>query len=289
MKVSLPQFEEMFGGHLDAKTISDIARYDWHYEAVDAQASNKIILDLLQMAEKRSFSVAGENVERWEKGWTENLEEFRRTKDLSALTPKYLRPSQYVRLNSQFIEPADPMFEANWYAVFRGWFARRHLAQFDWIFEFGCGSGQNIAFLAQEFPDKTIVGFDWCEASADILEVLALPNVRSGRFDFFEPDLMMMFPPNSAVITMGALEQTGLRWRPFLGFLNRAMPARCFHIEPIVEWYDPTDLIDHTAIKVHGARGFWRGFVNEIEPVWTHRTKFGGMSLEGYSQFAWSP
>ncbi len=85
------------------------------------------------------------------------------------------------------------------------------------------------------------------------------------------------------------MEQTGARWRPFLDFLLRTKPAMCFHIEPIVEWYDPGDMVDWSAIKVHEARGFWKGFVNEVTPVRKHRTGFGSLLLEGYSQFQWDP
>lgn len=292
--VSLDQFAEMFGGPLDEKTAAKIAGHDWRYNITDGPTSNQVVLELLRRAEKRDFSIAGENVERWQKGWSENLEEFRRTGDVNALTPKYLRPSKYARLGGQFIEPADPMFEANWYQVFRGWFARRYLSEFDHIYEFGCGSGHNVAFLAQEFPDKHVKGFDWADASVEIVRELHRRglDVDGERFDFFNPPRDWYWRPNSAVLTVGALEQTGLRWRPFLDFLRRTRPAMCLHIEPIVEWYDPSNLVDYTAIKIHEARGFWRGFVDEVEEISAirhHRTGFGSLLLEGYSQFQWFP
>lgn len=282
----LPDFSAMFGADLDDKTALEAATHDWRYAVVDPEISARIVLDLLTT--KRTFSIAGQNTDRWQKGWAENLEEFQRTGTLDALTPKYIRPSQYLRLDGQFIEPVDPMFEANWFKLFRAWFARRFLSKFDAIYEFGCGSGHNVAWLAQEFPDKKIVGLDWAQASVDILEALRMPNLYSAHFDFFKPG-PFGFDPNSAVLTIGALEQTGLRWRPFLDFLRHTRPAMCFHIEPIVEWYDPTSLVDHTAIKIHEARGFWQGFVNEITPFRTHRTGFGSLMLEGYSQLQWSP
>lgn len=288
--LTLEKFAEMFGGPLDEKTSDEIAGHDWNYSVVDGQASNKVALELLQMVERREFSIVGENSERWQKGWNENLEEFRRTGDVKALEPKYLKAAKFLRLQGQFIEPVDPMFEVNWYKLFRGWFARRYLSTFDTIYEFGCGSGHNVAFLAREFPDKQIVGLDWTEASIAIVLALCdkLPNVSTARFDFFEPS-ERRFSRNTAILTVGALEQTGLRWRPFLDFLLRTQPAMCFHIEPIIEWYDPNSLVDYTAIKIHEARGFWRGFVNEVEPIRKHRTGFGSLMLEGYSQLQWSP
>lgn len=290
--VVLPdQFAAMFGGPLDDKTAQEITAYGWRYEIVDGPTSNKIVLDLLRMVEKRAFSIVGENNDRWQKGWSENLEEFRRTGDVAALEPKYLRPANFLRLGGQFIKPVDAMFERNWYRVFRSWFARRHLAEFDAIYEFGSGSGHNIAWLAQEFPDKMVMGFDWAPAAVQILDDVndKYPNAFGAHFDFFDPPSAYRWPSNTAILTVGALEQTGLRWRPFLDFLHRNPPATCFHIEPIVEWYDPGSLIDYTAIKIHEARGFWRGFVDEVKPIGRHRTGFGSLLLEGYSQMRWHP
>jgi hypothetical protein len=285
------KWEKMFGGPLDIKTEAEIKAHDWRYKTLDSDASNSVVIDLLHRLEGRSFSIAGENTGRWQKGWQENFEDFRRTDDLKALEPKYLRPAKVLRLDGQFIEPADPMFEANWYSVFRGWFAWRYLSGFDHIYEFGCGSGHNLVFLAQEFPGKHIHGYDWADASFRIIDRLRshFPNIGGGRFDFFEPHTLQPFMPNSAVLTIGAMEQTGTRWRPFLEFVRRSQPAMCFHIEPMLEWYDPANLVDYTAIKIHEARGFWRGFANEVVPLGGHRTGFGSLLLEGYSQIQWSP
>lgn len=289
--LGLSDFCDLFGGAIDTKTLDEAAIFDWRYRIVEGTERDKIIMGLLKRVEQRDFSIAGENIQRWEKGWSENLEAFRASGDVEALMPKYIRPAKYLRLRSEFVEPADPMFEANWQKVFRAWFARRYLAGFDCIYEFGCGSGHNVAWLAKEFPDTCIFGFDWAKASTEIIRELShrFDNVLPPRrFDFFEPTAVI-FEPNSAVLTIGALEQTGLHWRPFLDFLLRTKPAACFHIEPILEWYDWDNLVDHTAIKIHEARGFWRGFVNEVPPIRKHRTRFGSLLLEGYSCLQWSP
>lgn len=281
-------FEKMFGGPLCAKTFEEISLYDFHYKSVDADTSSYLIGLLNQRCERRDFSIAGEKTDRWQRGWAENLEEFRRTKDIAALEPKYLRPSRYLRLHGRFIEPTDPMFERNWYRIFRGWFARRYLALYDSIYEFGCGSGHNVAFLTEEFPGKLVMGLDWAEASVEIVQELRRMGRKTGgyRFDFFNPRRDgWKFQPNTAVLTVGALEQTGTRWRPFMEFLQAAQPAACFHIEPMLQCYDPSDPVDATAIRIHGIRGFWSGF----EGGTVHRTGFGSLLLEGYSQAFWKP
>ena len=268
--------------------MTEITRHNFNYKPVSPEVTADLIGQLLGRVKANDFSIAGEKTERWQKGWAENLEDFRRTGEIEALEPKYLRPSRYLRLNGKFIEPEDPMCERNWYRVFRGWFARRYLSHYDNIYEFGCGSGHNVAFLAEEFPGKMIVGLDWAQSSNDIVGELAkrFNNVEEAKapFDFFEP-WDFGFPPNSAVLTVGALEQTGTRWRPFMAFLKRAKPAACFHIEPTLHFYDPSNPVDDTAIKIHEARGFWTGF--GLGTV--HRTGFGSLLLEGYTQTFWKP
>lgn len=283
-------WERTFGGPLDYEAERSIASHDWSYTPADQM---EVINELTRRLGDRDFSIANENTERWQKGWKENLDEFRATGKVEALNPRYLRPARFLRLESNFICPADPQFETNWYQVFRGWFARRYLAGFDAIYEFGAGSGHNVAYLAQAFPQTKIIGLDWTDASFEITQELAkkFPNVSGGRFDFFNP-CYFEFPKNSAVLTIGALEQTGRGYWPFMEFLLRQKPAMCFHIEPIMEWYDWDNLVDHTAIEIHKARGFQQGFVREVgesRSTLRHRTGFGSLLLEGYSQLAWKP
>jgi hypothetical protein len=52
-----------------------------------------------------------------------------------------------------------------------------------------------------------------------------------------------------------------------------------------VDLYNPNSLVDYTAIKIHQARDFWRGFTT----TGMHRTGFGSLLLEGYSQLFWMP
>jgi len=249
----------------------------------------------LKRIDARALSVAGSGKTRWDTGWQENLDALRETGDLTSLQPRYIRPDQPLRLNGEFIQANDPDYEANWYAEYRRDFCR-HLEPYDTIFEFGSGSGFNVAYLADRFPEKHIVGLDWSMPAVEIIHTLKAQhgmNVTGRQFDFFRPDYTLEIPPNSAVLTVGALEQTGKGWPPFFDFLAEKKPAFCLHIEPIVELYDPDSLVDYTAIRAHLARNFWTGILDEIPRYaewWkAHRTGFGSLVIEGYSQLLWVP
>jgi hypothetical protein len=305
-RLSSFDFATLFGTTVDRlseKCLSLIAAGNWNYRVFTGSERDNQVLELLQRSEQRTYSVvANQDKTRWQVGWSENLNAFRdQNGSLEALVPKYIRPGMPVRLFQQFVQPEDPDFELHWYEVFRYWFFSTHLQGFNSIFEFGCGSGFNVAELAKMFPATSIHGLDWAEPSVEIVdrlrEVHGL-NTKGHMFDFFAPDQSLDLSGNTAVLTIGALEQTGPDFNAFLDFLLIKKPRCCFHIEPIHEWYDPGDLVDYTGMKAHEARNFWRGFparLLELEKegrVKIHKTKrahVGGLALEGYSQFIWSP
>src|SRR5262245_20276675 len=86
-------------------------------------------------------------------------------------------------------------------------------------------------------------------------------------FDFFAPDDQVKIADNSAILTIGALEQTGRDYEPFLQYLLNASPTLCIHVEPIVEWYNANSLIDYAAIKFHQSRKYWQGFPHRLREL----------------------
>lgn len=270
---------------------------DWSYKIVGKQEREDILIDLIRRYEERDFSKVTGDKSRWEKGWNENLEMAKKN-GLMGLEPAFIRSNQVLRLNSNFIYAVRPTFERDWYEVFRNYLFQTYLKGHEHIFEFGCGSGFNISLLSDIFPDSHITGLDWVQPSVDILTWMNKPNIKGRLFDFFEPDYSLDIPSNSAVLTIGAMEQTGKNHVQFLAFLLDKKPSIVVHSEPIVEWYSADNLVDVMAAKIHRARNFWQGYLGElyrlrdagrIEIIKEHRTGFGSLLLEGYSQLIWRP
>ena len=288
---------------LPKETIAMIREYNWDYSEIDNFELNNLIESAFERIVNKGFSrVDGHDSSRWEKGWGENLESFKNTNhSFSSLVPKYIKPNMPIRLNGKFVKPFDDNFEKNWYSVMRDWFFRTQLKDFSCIYEFGCGSGHNVAELALMYPEKHIYGFDWVQPSVDIINDMKNKlnlKVEGAIFDFFKPDYSLSIRPNSAVITMGALEQTGLEFKDFYDFLLEKKPLKCFHFEPIFEFYNKNILFDYLAVRAHEEKNFWRGatiFLKELENnnklkiTKSHRVSFGSLALEGYSQIFWEP
>jgi SAM-dependent methyltransferase len=199
------------------------------------------------------------------------------------------------------VETLDPNFELNWYRVFRLWLFQTYLAGVNTVYEFGCGSGFNIAALAKLYPEKRYYGLDWASQSVDIVNELGKKfgwDMHGRLFDFFAPDRGLCIEENSAILTIGALEQTGTEYGSFLQYLLDSSPRLCVHFEPILEWYDENNLIDYAAIRFHQKRNYWRGFPTrlrelqedgKIEILKTNRSYFGSLYIDGYSQLIWRP
>lgn len=261
-----------------------------------------MILDVLKRIDAGEFTTAGEARHgEWEVGWKENFDELVRSNyDLGALVPKYIRPYKTVRLFGDYVRPATN-FVRDYTAVFRAWIAHRYLRDAEFIYEFGCGSGQHLAYLAQAFPEATLIGFDWAEVSVQILDALAERfgwRLSGKRFDLFSPDSAITLPPNTVVLTYGALEQIGNRWSPFLQYLLEERPARCVHIEPLAELYDENILLDYLALRYHRKRGYLNGFLSALRDLVRQgrvvierefRHSFGTTFAETYSYVVWRP
>ncbi len=304
--LTVDDFADLFGTSVDElppACVQLIKDGDWQYTTLGKDDRDSVVVDFMDRLEKREFSIViqGDKA-RWVRGWAENLDDFKKSKGtVEALAPKYIRQGVPMRLRGDFVREAAPGFELRWYKVFQEWLFTTYFGPYDTIFEFGCGSGINVARLAQMFPDKKIIGLDWAEPSCNIVEEMRRIhgwNVEGRLFDFFNPDASLEVPPNSAVLTVGALEQTGTAHPPFIDFLLAKRPELCVFVEPTYDWYDPSSLVDLLAIRAHELRNFWRGFqtrldslqaLGQAEIIKRKRSFFGSLVLEGYSQTIWRP
>ena len=293
-------FRLLLGPYFPKSCTNFISANDWRYQHLSPDREMALCETLLERCKTKDFSIADpDNKARWERGWGENLTAFEKTGDTGALQPKYIRAGQPMRIQGHFADVVDPNFEANWYRLMQEYIGQSYFSDMNEIYEFGCGSGVNIAVLAEMFPSKKLVGLDWVQPSVDILTRMNNKNVSGKLFNFFEPDDVVEFGPKSAVFTFGALEQTGDQWEPFIQWLLERRPSLCVFVEPIYEMYDAEKFgIDYVAQEIHRTRNFMIGLDpylrdlaqdGKIEIVKRQRSFIGSLLLEGYSQIVWRP
>lgn len=306
LKITVADFANSFGtdvGDIPAKCTNLIENIDFGYRVIRGKERDKVILDVLRKIETDK-QVVGAEVRRgvWETGWAENLREFIESGgNINAITPKFIRAGRPIRFAQKYIMPNNPNFELDYFSVFRLWLFKKYFADFDSIYDFGCGTGFNLVTLAQLFPEKRLYGLDFVPSASDLINKLAHRykwNMTGFLFDMISPDETLRLDENSAVLTAGAIEQLSGRFEAFLQFLLKSSPAICVHIEPTVELYDENNLVDYLAARFHRKRGYTQGFLprlqqlqNEgvLELLKVKRLFFGSLYFEGFTYIVWKP
>lgn len=305
-ELTLEDFARLFGTTID--DIPDdcrelIAKTDFRYRKLSANERDKVLLDVIKKIESDQQIIGAEERQGvWAKGWAENLEDFIKSGyDLNKLIPKFIRPNQVIRLNRNYIMPANPNFELDYFSVFRLWLFKNYLKEFESIYEFGCGTGFNLTVLAQLYPKKKLHGLDFVTSSMDLVNKIGEVygwKMTGHFFDMLSPDEIFEIGDNSAIFTIGAIEQLASNFEAFLQFLLKHSPALCIHVEPTIELYDESNLIDYLAIKFHRKRGYTENYLtrlreleaqNEIEILKVKRLFFGSLFMEGYTYVIWKP
>ena len=303
-QVTLEDFAQSFG-----TTVEDIpdncreliATADFRYKMPTDEERDEILLGVLKKIESERQAVgAPERQDVWEKGWAENLHDFVKSgHNLNSLVPKFIRPNQAIRFNRNYIVPCNPKFELDYFSIFRLWLFGKYLKTFDYIYEFGCGTGFNLAVLAQLYPKKKLYGLDFVPSSVDLVNRIGDTyswSITGHLFNMRTPDENFEMAENSAIFTIGAIEQLAGDFEAFLQFVLKHSPKLCIHVEPTLELYDENHLVDYLAMKFHGKRGYTENYLtrlrelesdNIVEILKVQRPFFGSMYMEGYSCIIW--
>lgn len=298
-------FLAAFGGSAGDETFfaEEAAKYDFSYRRLTREERDGAILSVLKRLD--GFTEVGAHRHGiWTDSWEETRQRYVKSGgDIEALDPPFMGATPIVRLRGDYAIPKDPAFEHHWFRVFRHWIFKKFLGEQgpSRVFEFGCGSGFNLATIAQFFPDKELVGLDWAQPAVDLVDHVAKDHgfsLSGRRFDFFNIDKSIDVGPSAAVTTFCALEQTGERFSEFFNWLMEAKPGLVISMEPSVENYDQDDLHDYLAWRYHTHRKYLDGYFAAVrdaasqgkaEILWDRRPKFGSFYHEGYSLLIWRP
>lgn len=305
LRVARNEFCRTFGASWDevpeaARQI--LAESDLCYRRAKGKEEKEILESISIRLASGNMWVSGEEKQGvWERGWSENLQQFGSTGDIAALTPKFLAGKTVCRLEGGWILPRSARFEFDLVDVYRRWVFGRFLSGANELFEFGCGSCQHLPVLAQMFPSATIHGLDWAESSSRIVEALATRfgyRMKAHQFNLFAPDGTVGTGTDAGVLTIGTLEQLGGRFRPFLDYLLAGRPRVVVHLETVEELYDPSDQSDALALRYDRARNYLTGYLNALRELQAQgrlsieraaHVRFGSMYHDSYSLLVWRP
>lgn len=288
--------ERLIGAPFDS--LSDETRLiaqsaDLRYDVIEGADRDAIIRDEVKLECPDRPGING-----WDACWLEVRERFESSNDPRDLVPKFLKPDVAApcRLLGQYVMPSDPGFLHNIQRVILSHLAGKYLTSTRTVIEVGCGSGFNLVELRRLLPRAVLYGADFSPSAVDIVNLMGFGGLT---FDIRSPmTLASELATGGAVLTMGALEQVGRDFMPFMQWLMEAKPAVCIHVEPLVELYDKNDLMDVLAWRYHYARGYLQGFLpklsearrdGKIDILEFHRTRLGSVHNDGFSWVVWRP
>lgn len=303
-ELSEKEFAEIFGVNKDklpTECREVVRKTNFRYRIVRGRERENLLFRATK-ALGEDLSVSGPHREPdWEKGWSENLGNFIKSNyDAGELIPKFVKKKEYVRLDGEYIFPANTEFETAFVTVLRTFLFKKYFAPFKTIYEFGCGTGHNLLALAKLYPDKQLLGLDWTESSCKIVRKISEAykmKMQAMRFNMFSPDFSLPIDPGCAVLTIGGLEQIGTNFDAFLDFLLKKKIGLCVNVETIYELYDQNLFFDYVAAKYIEKRGYLQGYLTRLKQLEQEkdlqildvRRTSCGFFHDGYNYIVWKP
>jgi hypothetical protein len=111
----------------------------------------------------------------------------------------------------------------------------------------------------------------------------------------FKPCAELHIPENSALFTIGALEQLGENYGEFLNFILKNKFQICVHLETSYELYEEEKLLDALAKRYLEKRNWLRGYFARLKneesegalKILYQRRTFGSLFHDGYTITVW--
>ena len=121
--LTLEDFARLFGTTVDdiPPDCRDITETeDFRYRKLDTGERGRVLASILKRLDSGNMWISGPDKRHiWEHGWSENLQEYKKTRDVSALTPKFVQREPILRLDRAYVQPLGPNFEFNFVDVYR--------------------------------------------------------------------------------------------------------------------------------------------------------------------------
>lgn len=285
--MTLQDFADSFGTSIDELPINLIESCNFTYRILNDKNRDDVLLYVIKRIKSDKQIIASSvRKQEWQDGWNSNLKN-------NTIIPGYYMKGLPLRLNRNFIMPTDPMFEWNYFRALRTWIFKKYLIECNSFYEFGCGTGHNLYELRLLYPEMELHGFDFVPAACELVNNM---GIQGHLFDMTDPDETVKYNEKSVVFTAGSIEQLAGNYEPFLQFILKHKPSMCINIEPVIELFDDTNLMDYLVIDFYRKRGYTEGYLprlkqlesdGKIEILKIKRTFVGSLMMEGYNIIVW--
>jgi len=301
MKIIPEDIEQILCFKLNKTLKQQVLDFDLKYRDLTKEERDDYILDVINILSNEIIYSGEHRINDWEKGWHENLQKFKETKNIENLIPKYHNKHKILRWNGDIIYPLTDNFDYKIHICMVDAILQHYLKDCQNVYEFGCGPAYHLIRFNKFNNNINLNGLDWTITSQEIIKeinnVLDI-NINMFNFNFFNPDYKIDIKEKGGIYTVAALEQVGENFKPFVDFLISKKPDVCVHLEPIDELLDENNLIDKLSILYFRKRNYLKGFLpylekleqeNKIEIINKQRIFSGSYFIEGHSLIVWRP
>jgi hypothetical protein len=301
-EITVADFESAWETSLSAWVRERISQRDLRYRSIGDDERDAAVISVVDALMSDLVATGRHRSGDWERGWGENLDEFQRLGQVSAVMPRYFSKIPLLRWRQEWIMPNSETMEYDMLGSLLDWVFDEYLDGFGAVYEFGCGTGHNLLRARERFPETELWGLDWATSSQDLIAGVATATgdsrLHAAHFDYFAPDTSFTLAEGAAVVTVASLEQIGSEFGPFVDYLMEQKPRLVIHIEPIAELLDPSHLLDALSIHYFHKRNYLNGLVDHLEALASEgrveivkeaRTFVGSFYIDGYSLVIWRP
>ena len=273
-----------------------------NFGKLNDEENSKALLEIEKTLNSELVLSGSHRQNSWEFGWGQNLDEYADSKDLEAIKPKYFGKFPLIRWKRTLIKPESKSMESDLLALLIQSVVEKYSEGVENLYEFGCGTGNNLVNIRSFNKDFELYGLDWVESSQKIVRMIAEqtgdPKLFSAKFDYFNPDYNFMIKENSIVVTVASLEQTGENFADYISYLVAQRPKIVIHIEPMWEPLDPENKMDLLSMRYFRKRNYLDGLYlhlkelqnqGKIEMQEYFRSFVGSFFVDGYSVVVWKP
>ena len=301
-EITVDDFEAAWDTSLSAWVRDRISQRSLRFRAISAAERDAAVIAVVDALMSDLVATGRHRSGDWERGWGENLDEFQRSGDVSAVMPRYFSKIPLLRWRQEWIMPESDAMEYDMLGSLLDWVLDEYLDGFSAIYEFGCGTGHNLLRARERFPEAYLWGLDWAASSQELIAGVAAATgdqrLHAERFDYFSPNSSFKIGEDSAVFTMASLEQIGSEFGPFVDYLLEQKPGLVIHVEPIAELLDSSHLLDSLSIQYFRKRNYLDGLLEHLRALASEgrveilkeaRTYVGSFYIDGYSLVIWRP
>ena len=96
-KITYQDIESVVGFEISEYCKDMLQSFNLQYRELDKNERDKTILDIINVLNEDIEFVGKHRLEKWEKGWYENLELLKKEKNVNSLIPKYFNKYNIAR------------------------------------------------------------------------------------------------------------------------------------------------------------------------------------------------